>query len=426
MNPSRPPAMAAEKFRIQESTAFEAVTVYLTEEIQFDFDPYLFALSGSNLQQYCTLLSWLEMRNHKSELTLETEEGIATPLSLVHVVEEFGTSPRLYQGDEAAQTKQQANLMPLVRLQYNFAQEANLPTRSSEFFPTSENVSLFPELPRVHPNAKEPIQECSAAFPHQGGTLHANAAYAALKQHGSGVFPLGCEQDNPQDAVRFSGVAGDSSQKGHPSERSHPEKNSHPRNNVEANVSKLPTSAVCEETCAGEPPCVGSNPAVNHLNPAPVDHQQVSPKDLPTFRCPTCSHPFKCSIESLVGQEVSATNRWKRLFGQLSLSSLSKKGASKVEKPFKCPDCGKGFLHRSSIPRHQRLHKKENSSPNSGQRVPYQCSNCETRFAVKSAAAKLQRLHEKDQQFRCLFCDKSYSQKSHLKRHEQQKHQETP
>ncbi|XP_007427828.1 zinc finger protein 696-like [Python bivittatus] len=327
-------------------------------------------------------------------------------------------------GDEAAQTKEPENVMPLARLQYNFSREANLPTRSSEFFLTGRNASLFPELPRGHPNAEGPLKDFSTAIPPQGGSLPARVPCAALQPHGSGVIPPGREQNEPQDAVRFSAVAGDSSPtEGRPSERSHLEKKSHPRTNAEADVNKLPTSEAHEERCAGEVPCTGSNSAVKFLNPIPATHQQVSPKDLPTFRCPTCSHPFKCSIASLGGKEVNATGKWERPFSPLSLNPVSEEKACKVEKPFKCPDCGKGFLHRSSIPRHQRLHKKENSSPKAGQPMPYHCSNCGTTFAVKSAAIKHRKLHEAERLFKCLSCDKSYSQKSHLKRHEQQKHQ---
>ncbi|KAK9405958.1 zinc finger protein [Crotalus adamanteus] len=356
------------------------------------------------------------MQKHKSELFLETEEGAATPLSLVHVEEEFNSSPSLYQGDGVAQTKEQDNIVSLARLQYNFVQEANLPTRSSEFYLTGENVSLFPERPKAHPCAKGLINDFSSAIPHQGGSLPVSASCDSLKQQGSEVIPLSWgEQNNLQDAV----VTGDSSQKeGHPSKRSPPERESHPGNNTEAEVNHLPASEVHEETCAREASPVGSNSAVKPLSPIPVTHQPVSPKDTPNSGCPNCRHPSECSRASLVGQEVKATNKWVK-----PTSSSKEKAGKVVEKPFQCPDCGKGFLHRSSIPRHQRLHKKDNPSPNSEQQVPQPGAHCGTSFTMKPLVIKRRRLSGIDQPFKCLSCDKSYGQRNHLKRHEQQKHQ---
>ncbi|XP_015269275.1 PREDICTED: zinc finger protein 837 [Gekko japonicus] len=40
----------------------------------------------------------------------------------------------------------------------------------------------------------------------------------------------------------------------------------------------------------------------------------------------------------------------------------------RLQKRFHCPDCGRGFVHKSSIPRHRKLHRKENLSQNSGQK----------------------------------------------------------
>ncbi|KAG8127866.1 hypothetical protein E2320_014756 [Naja naja] len=347
------------------------------------------------------------MRKHNSQLFLETGEGVATPLSLVHIEEEFNTSPSLYQGDGVAQTKEQENAASLARLQYNFVQEANLPTRSSEFFLTGENVGLYTERPKAHPYAKGLMKDFSTAVAHPGGSLH--VTYVSLKQDGSGIVPQSREQNNPQHAV----VAGDGSQKeGHPSERSPPEKEGHPGTTLRQ------MSTIHEGTWDREASFGGSNSAVKHLGPIPVTHQQVFLKGNPAVRCSKCSHPFECSSASLAGQEVQATNKWVK-----RASSSKEKAGKVVEKPYHCPDCGKGFLHLSSIPRHRRLHKRENSSPASEKQTPNPWADCGTSFPIKPLVIKRQRPPGTDHPFKCLLCDKSYGQKYHLKRHEQQKHQ---
>lgn len=53
------------------------------------------------------------MQKHNSELFLETEGGVATPLSLVHIEEEFNTSPSVYQGKEFVKPARKSLIGPL-------------------------------------------------------------------------------------------------------------------------------------------------------------------------------------------------------------------------------------------------------------------------------------------------------------------------
>lgn len=56
-----------------------------------------------------------EMQKHKTELFLETAEGVTTPLSLVRIEEEFNSSPSLYQGKEFVKPARKSLIDPLTR-----------------------------------------------------------------------------------------------------------------------------------------------------------------------------------------------------------------------------------------------------------------------------------------------------------------------
>ncbi|NWR46571.1 ZFP3 protein, partial [Regulus satrapa] len=54
------------------------------------------------------------------------------------------------------------------------------------------------------------------------------------------------------------------------------------------------------------------------------------------------------------------------------------------ERPFRCPECGKGFRQNSNLVAHRRVH--------SGER-PYGCDQCGKRFQTSSTLLKHQRVH---------------------------------
>ncbi|XP_062829616.1 zinc finger protein 436 [Anolis carolinensis] len=54
------------------------------------------------------------------------------------------------------------------------------------------------------------------------------------------------------------------------------------------------------------------------------------------------------------------------------------------EKPYLCPDCGKGFSHKSCLVNHQQIHTGEK---------PYKCSECGKSFGTKGNLKTHQKLH---------------------------------
>ncbi|XP_044307654.1 zinc finger protein 460-like [Varanus komodoensis] len=419
--------MAAEK-NLQEPVTFEEVSVSLTEEKEFALDPYLFALNGNNIQQYCTMLSWLapanmecwelyspnfwkakappplafpaqsllptvasqeflgkpttELQNPKPEMFLETEQGPAMPLSLVQVAEEFEVLPSSYPGDGAVPTEQSEPLWPgsttpLVRLQYNFVRESeggilrgkpsddliDLQTRSWEA--TGGNLSMSPGHPDM-------FRESEASVPQEKGSQQPTATCFAAVEQNQGTVPWGYEQSSTQDDIKCNALPGNNARReGCCCDRG-------TREALQTGVSHRPSSNMGDgfheplsfrvhkgvltkkapKLCpnCGRKLSLGLNPAAHPLAPSKEK----------SFQCPDCGHQLRFCT-GVPKHQADPADDWEGLFSQLSLGPLPNQMGAGVEKPFKCPDCRKGFSHRSSIRRHQRLHKKENTSPDFGQ-----------------------------------------------------------
>ncbi|XP_061474948.1 zinc finger protein 184-like [Rhineura floridana] len=371
--------MAAEEY-IQVPTTFEEVSVTLTEEKELPLDPYLFALSGNDIEQYCTMQSWLELQNLKPDMYLETEQGVMMPLSLVQVVEEFEIWPSLYQGDGTKQileyeSMQQESAVPLVRLQYNFMpksegdvlqgkpsgcitvselqQGTDLETRSDESVSPRKKLSLSPEALKDHLDREELIGDLNATILQQEASGQPAVAGFAVVQQSEWIVSQGSQWSNTQDVVGLNLLPGNASrQEGHPCDHGPKEATIHHQKGV----------GTRKEPCLG--PSFGGKPNLN-LNLTPLT-QQLVPSEK-SNKCLDSSHPFTYNTISITGHQRIFTDEWEKLFSHLNLSPLPSQTGDVGEKPFKCPDCGKGFIHRSSIHRHQRLHKKENQSPDSEQ-----------------------------------------------------------
>ncbi|XP_013138999.1 PREDICTED: myoneurin-like isoform X2 [Papilio polytes] len=74
----------------------------------------------------------------------------------------------------------------------------------------------------------------------------------------------------------------------------------------------------------------------------------------------------------------------------------------------RCAACGKGFLSRSALRRHERVH--------SGER-PHACRVCRRTFAQRAVMLRHELVHREQRPYQCGTCPKSFTQRSSLEAH---------
>lgn len=80
-----------------------------------------------------------------------------------------------------------------------------------------------------------------------------------------------------------------------------------------------------------------------------------------------------------------------------------------AQRPFTCPQCGRGFGRKAHLARHLLVH--------SGTR-PHACARCGRRFSSKTNLGRHQAVHTGLRPHRCSRCGRSFTRKTHLERHE--------
>ena len=93
----------------------------------------------------------------------------------------------------------------------------------------------------------------------------------------------------------------------------------------------------------------------------------------------------------------------------LRVHLLSAHSGKPRERPFGCDQCGKAFVTRQMLTRHQRTHNGEK---------PFACGVCNRRFSLQGDRNRHEKTHTDQRDFECATCGGKFARKATLQKHE--------
>ncbi|XP_069837034.1 zinc finger protein 271-like [Dendropsophus ebraccatus] len=148
---------------------------------------------------------------------------------------------------------------------------------------------------------------------------------------------------------------------------------------------------------------------IRDLSSDPFKHETL-PSDISQITNQTASH-IKIINSTIQRHSLFSCSKCGKQF--LQRSSLVRHQKTHTEgRPFVCPECGKCFTKKSHLFQHLKIHTGEK---------PYPCSECGKRFSQKSDLVKHQRIHTGEKPYSCSKCGRCFNQASavigHLRTH---------